>query len=267
MIRMENVIFDDCIPNWRKSLTKTGRYVVIFVVQGKFMFLLDNDEHELSKGDVLIVRPGTVRSGSNGSHPPHQKFIAHFQLEPSTLDKLPRLAAVKGYELFKTNKSEYLRQRFSMLFQSWIDKRDHYEFICHGIMTEIFGAILQELGQQRISSHKLRVAKQLETYMMEHYREEITISRLCELVQLSPAYVIGIFKEVYRQTPIEFIHQIRISVARDLLLQTAMNISEVSDYLGFCDPTYFNRVYKKVTGRPPSTLLKQRKARGEAQAD
>ncbi|MDF2724854.1 MAG: hypothetical protein K0Q59_4529 [Paenibacillus sp.] len=267
MIRMENVIFDDNIPNWRKPLTKTGRYVVIFVLQGHFTFLLNRDEHELAKGDILIVRPGTMRSGSNGAHPPHQKYIVHFQLEPSTLEKLPRLASDKGYELFKTNKLEYLRQRFSMLFQSWIDKRDHYELICHGIMTEIFGSILQELGQRSISSHKLRVAKQLEAFMMDHYREEITISRLCELVQLSPAYVIGIFKEVYRQTPIEFIHQIRISVARDLLLQTTMNVTEVSDYLGYCDPTYFNRVFKKVTGRPPSSLIKQRNAPGEAQAD
>ncbi|GAA3399986.1 helix-turn-helix domain-containing protein [Paenibacillus hodogayensis] len=260
MIRMENFYFDDFIPNWRKPITKTTQYVVIWVVQGKFAFVLDRDEHELSRGDVLIVRPGTVRSGSNGVHPPHQKYIAHFQMEPSTLDKVPLLAASKGYELFKTNKPEYLRQRFSMLFQSWMDKRDHYEFICHGIMTEIFGAMLQELSQQRIPSHKLRVAKQIETYMLEHYREEITIGRLCELVQLSPSYVIGIFKEVYLQTPIEFIHQIRISIASDLLLQSAMNISEVSDYLGFCDPTYFNRVFKKVTGRPPSSLLKERKA-------
>lgn len=259
MIRLVDLYFNDFVPNWRKSQTITDMLVVVFVTHGKFHFHFDDAAYILSKGDVVVIRPGVVRSGYDGTFPPHQKYSAHFHLEPSALPILSPIVSNKGFDVFKTHKAEYLRQRFHQLYQSWIDKSIGHEFICHGMMTEIFGTILQELGQQNISSSKLLIAKQLESYIMQHYKEEITIGQLAELVQLSPNYVISIFKEVNKQTPVEFIHQVRSSVAHDLLLYSDMNISEVSDHLGFCDPTYFNRVFKKVMGKPPSALLKQRK--------
>jgi AraC-like DNA-binding protein len=259
MIRLENVYFNDFVPNWRKSQMITDMYVLIFVTQGKFDFSFNQAAYTLSKGDVVLIRPGVVRSGSDGSYPPHQKFVAHFHLEPSSIPMLAPTEPSSGFELFKTNKAEYLRQQFYQLYQAWIDKSLYYEFICHGIITGIFGTILQERAQQNISSSKLIVAKHLESYIHEHYKEEITIAQMAELVQLSPNYVIRIFKEVIKQTPMEYVHQVRISIARDLLLNSDMNISEVSDHLGFCDPTYFNRVFKKVLGIPPSAVLKQRK--------
>jgi AraC-like DNA-binding protein len=259
VIRLENVYFNDFVPNWRKSQMITDMYVLLFVTQGKFNFSFDQAAYTISKGDVVLIRPGVVRSGSDGTYPPHQKFAVHFHLEPSSIPMLAPTEASGGFKLFKTHKAEYLRQHFHQLYQAWIDKNMYYEFICHGIMTGIFGTVLQELAQQNISSSKLIVAKRLESYILEHYKEEITIAQMAELVQLSPNYVISIFKEVTKQTPMEFVHQVRISIARNLLLNSDMNIAEVSDHLGFCDPTYFNRVFKKVLGVPPSTLLKQRK--------
>jgi AraC-like DNA-binding protein len=260
MLRLENVIYDDNIPNWRRSRIKSMRYVIIFVVQGTFQFQLDDFETELTKGDILYVRPGPYRSGTNGPHPPHQKYVAHFQLDPSSLLLASPHADEKGYELFKTNRAEYYRQRFHVLHQAWIDKSAYHEFVCHGLISEIYGSLLQELERKNVSSYKLKIARQIEKHIQEHYKEDIKLGQLCELVQLSPNYVIHIFKEVFNQTPLGYIHQLRISVAHDLLLQSDMAIHEISSYLGFCDPTYFNRVFRKLTGMPPSLLRKEKRA-------
>lgn len=264
MLRLENVIYDDNIPNWRRSRIKSMRHVIIFVVQGTFQFQLDDYDTELTKGDILFVRPGPYRSGTNGPYPPHQKYVAHFQLdEPSKLLSSPH-GCEKGYELFKTNRAEYFRQRFHALHQAWMDKSAYHEFVCHGLISEIFGSMLQELDRKNISSYKMKIARRIENYILQHYKEEIKLEQLCELVQLSPNYVIRIFKEVFNQTPLGYMHQVRISVARDMLLQSDMTIQEISNYLGFCDPTYFNRVFRKITGNPPSLLRKERK---KAEAD
>lgn len=264
MLQLANVMYDDNIPNWRRSRIKSQRHVIVFVVQGAFQFQLDDFETELTAGDMLFVRPGPYRSGTNGPYPPHQKYVAHFHLdEHSKLLSAPH-ACERGYELFKTNRADYFRQRFHALHQAWMDKREYHQFVCHGLLTEIFGSMLQEMGRKNISSYKLNIARQIENYIQQHYKEDIKLEHLCELVQLSPNYVIRIFKEVFNQTPIGYVHQVRVSVARDMLLQSDMTIHEISNYLGFCDPTYFNRVFRKLTGKPPSLMRKDRK---EAEAD
>src|SRR5690606_23436175 len=134
--------------------------------------------------------------------------------------------------IFKPRNLEYLRQRFSLLFQTWTAKGPYYHYICHGIALELYGNVLREWEQKAIPHHKLEIAKQIEKYIFQHYRDEIRIENLAELVQRTPNYVSTIFKEVTGQTIIEFIHQFRISAARDLLLHSDMNISEISDHLG-----------------------------------
>ncbi|MDF2725558.1 MAG: hypothetical protein K0Q59_5235 [Paenibacillus sp.] len=258
MIRLESVYFNDFVPNWRKAKMMTDKYLLCLVTHGGFEYTVEQTSMTLTKGDVVVVRPGIVRSGSDGQHPPHQKYSAHFVLDPSAEAMLGSVFAVKGYILFKTGKLEYLRQHFHQLYQAWNDKSPYGEMICCGLVTELFGNVLQELGQANMSSAKLNAAQKLEDYIFKHYKEDITITQLAELVQLSPNYVISIFKEKNKQTPMEFVHQLRISIAQDLLLHTDMNISEVSDHLGFCAPSYFNRVFKKVAGKPPSALLRQR---------
>lgn len=256
MLKLENVLYDDQIPNWRRSRLKSMRYVIIFVVQGSFQFQLDEFETVMTKGDILFVRPGPYRSGTNGPFPPHQKYVAHFQLEADSLPFASPYGEANGYELFKTTRAAYFRQRFHALRQAWVELGAGSNFVCHGLISEIFGSVLQELSRHSIGSHKLQLAKKMETHLLDHFKEDVRLEDLCELVGLSPNYVIRIFKEVFRQTPLQFLHQLRISVARDLLLDTNMAIYEISDYLGYCDPTYFNRVFKNVTGQPPSALRK-----------
>jgi AraC-like DNA-binding protein len=258
MIQLNAVSFENFVPNWRRSLFVSTIHIIVLNVHGNVVYDIDGSQLTMAKGDVLITHPGTTRSGSNGPYPPHQKYSAHFALNLPENHPIHKLCTLQGYQLFKTRKFEYFRQRFSMLYRNWIDKSPLYEFTCQGMVMELFGSLLLELTQQQIPANKQLIATEIETYIQSHFKEEITITQLAELVNLSPNYVTSIFKEVTGQTPIEYVHQLRSSIARDLLLSSDMKISEISDYLGFCEPTYFHRIFKKVMGLPPSALLKQR---------
>ena len=62
-----------------------------------------------------------------------------------------------------------------------------------------------------------------------------------------------------------YITERRMSVARDLLLSTALNISQISQASGYDDPSYFTRVFRQETGMPPRqyrahALMQQQRA-------
>src|SRR5690606_22329985 len=98
-----------------------------------------------------------------------------------------------------------------------------------------------------------------------HYRRTIPIQELADLVQRTPNHISRLFKEATGQTITAYMQQIRISAACDLLANSQMNVGEVAEYLGFCEQSYFNKVFKKHTGTLPSAYMKEKIKRWKAQ--
>ena len=65
-----------------------------------------------------------------------------------------------------------------------------------------------------------------------------------------------IFKQVTGTTPKKFIELRRIEVAKELLLSSELSITEIGASVGYGDPYYFNRVFKKNVGIPPRAYIK-----------
>ena len=55
-------------------------------------------------------------------------------------------------------------------------------------------------------------------------------------------------------TPLEYVHRLRLEEAYKLLSTTAMNVSEVAEFVGFSDANYFSRLFSKKMGMPPSKV-------------
>ena len=75
---------------------------------------------------------------------------------------------------------------------------------------------------------------------------------MAQEVLFSPYYVSRLFKEELGLTFIEYLTKIRIDAAKRLLLETNMTVSEISDLVGYQDPSYFTKVFKKREGVTPT---------------
>lgn len=101
------------------------------------------------------------------------------------------------------------------------------------------------------SPMKLKYAQDIQDYLIAHYREQIPSEKIAKRIQKSPNYAVSIFKEVTGQTPIVYIHQLRILEACNLLLYSDMSIANISDHLGYYDASYFSKTFKKITSLTP----------------
>ncbi|WP_430406744.1 helix-turn-helix domain-containing protein [Fluviicola sp.] len=79
-----------------------------------------------------------------------------------------------------------------------------------------------------------------------------TVSSLAEKMNLSPRYLTDLLKEETGKTALELIHLFLISEAKNMLTEGELNISEISSSLGFENPTYFSRLFKKEVGSTPN---------------
>lgn len=110
---------------------------------------------------------------------------------------------------------------------------------------------LAEINQQKseIDSVPVVLAKQ---YIHEHLGEEIRQERVAEEVHLSAAYFSVLFKRVAGCTFSEYVIKERIRCAKKLLTTSALNISEISDRLGYTDIRAFSKRFKREVGITPS---------------
>ncbi|GLR19197.1 hybrid sensor histidine kinase/response regulator transcription factor [Portibacter lacus] len=97
-----------------------------------------------------------------------------------------------------------------------------------------------------------KITKIIESNLTE---VELSTSFLCQELNMSSSKLYRKLKELTDMAPNEFIRTIRLKKSATLLKTKKYNVSEVTNLIGFNDPLYFSRCFKKQFGFPPSKLL------------
>ena len=88
-------------------------------------------------------------------------------------------------------------------------------------------------------------------YMQEHLHSRITIEELAEVAELNPSYLSRLFKKETGITVSEYIQQLKIDTAKNMLLYSDFTPAKIASVLAFPDQSYFTQVFKKYTGLTP----------------
>ena len=92
---------------------------------------------------------------------------------------------------------------------------------------------------------------QVEQYILLHYNEDLTLNTLADLVYLNPNYLSNMFAQVTGCTLNKYIKQIRMEKAQELLLNTNMKVTDVSQAVGYPNTSYFCKSFQKLFGTTP----------------
>lgn len=93
-------------------------------------------------------------------------------------------------------------------------------------------------------------------YVNEHYAEDLYLDVLAQKLNLSGGYLSSYFKEKTGMNIVDYINEIRIIKATDLLEKNRLKIHDVAEAVGYRNNTSFNRMFKKYTGVTPTEFRK-----------
>lgn len=117
------------------------------------------------------------------------------------------------------------------------------------IIREISQAVVDGLLDEK--NPEIRAAIH---YMTQNYHREIGLSDIAAAVAISPGYLSKLFKECQNQTVMDFLERVRIEAALKLLKETHYPVKEIAARVGYRDPNYFSKVFKKVTNASPTEI-------------
>ncbi len=94
--------------------------------------------------------------------------------------------------------------------------------------------------------------KKLTQYIEEHLADEISLSSLARLVQLSPFHFSRAFKDSFGMPPHRYLTSRRIERAKTLLAERKLSVTEIGLGVGFSETSSFTSVFRKLTGETPT---------------
>lgn len=101
-----------------------------------------------------------------------------------------------------------------------------------------------------------RCIKQVLDYLKAHYAESVSLTQLASLADLSPFYLLRVFRNQTGVPPHEYQTQVRIAHARKLI-QSGHSISQAALETGFFDQSHLSRNFKRIVGVTPGRYFSQ----------
>lgn len=108
---------------------------------------------------------------------------------------------------------------------------------------------VKELQLQAVENQLIR---SVSDYILEHLEEKVTLADLADRFSVNKNYLCGMFKEEMGTGIIEYANRHKINMAKQMLRFTNKPLVEISSYLNFCSQSYFQKVFKQVTGMTPT---------------
>ena len=104
----------------------------------------------------------------------------------------------------------------------------------------------------KASEKSLGAVEAAKTYIQNNYSKDISLDEVSQAVNISPYYFSKIFKEDVGEGFVEYLTKIRMEKAKELLTTTEYSMKEICSMVGYADPNYFSRSFKKNVGVTPT---------------
>ena len=126
-------------------------------------------------------------------------------------------------------------------------------------MENLFAETIKLRDQNSMKKYGA-VLEEARRFIRENYqREEMSLNTVASRVNISPSYFSAIFSAETGQTFVEYLTQVRLEKAKELLMCSHMRTAEIGYEVGYKDSHYFSYIFKKVVGCSP----KEYKNRGK----
>ena len=223
---------------------KREDYYFLYVVKGA----LHTHIGTLYAGNLVIFPPGEIYSYTGDENTSY--YWVHFTGKDA--GKLLRLADIEVLKIEKVGVVQMISDRFENLF---------YEFLINDSRSDVMKiSLLREIiilsGRYKNGGSFRKAPFKSVAYINKNYFKRITVAELAEMEKMSLTSYRQVFAAQVKMSPYDYIIQKRISDACQQLAQSEKGISDIAAAVGYDDPYYFSRIFKKKMGVSPGQYRK-----------
>jgi AraC-like DNA-binding protein len=241
-------------------------YELTYIVRGSGYRIVGNSHEHFSAGDLVLLGSNLPHTwwGKQEDGSPSEAIVIQFS--NAFIEPFLQLKESQSIKELLTKASRGLRwDNDQMLFHSIEELGNQGEF--NRILSLL--SILQTLSQIESSqlasdSYQNVLSKKFESrinkvcsYLQLHFSESISLKQVADLVYMSESNFCKFFKKATSTTFSDYLNDLRINEACQLLLSSEDNVSKIAHDCGFESMSYFNRVFLRKMNLTPSVFRRK----------
>ena len=229
-------------------------YYLLYCTRGNMLIRLNGQEQRMRAGDLVILPPGVPYYYEFDGMGELIYFWTHFT-GSAALDYIHR-AGIGMDQLLSVGLDEAMVAAFQSLMDSFILMDDWQQEETAGRLLLLLSALGRAAAGRQVCPDIAPIRRSL-THMEGNYSGPITLSELAAIEFLSVSRYSALFRACTGVSPKEYLIRLRMRSAIELLNRTDMSITQIARAVGYADPLYFSRLFKKRIGTPPSEVRRR----------
>ena len=220
----------------RDKMTNRSSYGLSFCKEGQITYIQDGSEYVSNKGCVVILPKGGtyfIKRDKTGAFP-----VINFDCIDFLCDKVTVIPVQNAEELI----GDYERMKKLFCFDG-----------NRAQIFSIFYSMLHKLSTDNIPRELIGGVRLINS---DYCNPALTNAKLANGCNISEVYFRKLFTKHFGISPKQYIIELRIQKAKQLLAEDAMSVSVISEKCGFSTPYHFCRLFKQHTGITPSEYRK-----------
>lgn len=221
-------------------------HILVFKCFGESAYDFPDRTLVLSEGSLLYIPKGASYTWAQTSPGESRYILLRFDADLSSLPP----------SLFSLPHPVEMQLFFRSMVRRWLFGDPAQRHLCYAMFYELLAAITAPQNQDYKTSHQKRLLADSIAYLEQHiFDPGLTIAEIVACSGISETYFRRIFLSIYGQSPKQYIQSKRLSQAQAILESGDFTtIQSVAAQVGYDDPLYFSRAFKRKYGVAPSEL-------------
>lgn len=249
-------------PSYHFGPSIRDHHLIHFVLKGSGEVMINDQSFLVNAGQIFYSPKGSQWYIKSNEENPWEYLWVGFC--GKWADQLLSLIGLTGKNLLADIKDMSaimaVREQLARAMErdsSYLSMMPHFWTIIQelGKTTGYAPNLKKKMGDQSGKRQEPKIVEVVQ-HIETHYMDQISVNTLAYELSISRAWLSRSFKKLTGKTIKEYIKDLRISHAKDLLTQTPLPISEVAEACGYQNPLFFSRVFRQETGYAPTDWRK-----------
>lgn len=222
--------------------------ILLYCIDGRGTIEVEDRRCILEKNQVFCIPRGRKHRYYADDESPWSILWFHFSGENVTFFPISEQKTVLISSGHSNNRMQTL---FDMLFRTLERNYTRGNFI---YISSLISLILSEVYfREKVESNGTydRYVTEVIHFMVSNLSRNLTLQEISYEAELSKSYLNAIFKQQTGYAPMDFFIRLKMQEACKMIKSTDLHFYEIAERMGYSDPYYFSRIFKKIVGISP----------------
>ncbi len=249
---------------WRNYLHSHSYFEICYAHQGQGTYRICGQDLPVQKGDIFVAKPGEPHEIISSVDDPLGIYFWSYTLAPSQNTEQPQQQDIDQLIQFFGQTQSWIRQEttnipllLELMTNEIKSRSPGYTTKIHSMASSLLIDTARAMVDQTIQPFPLpesenETVDKILRYLQDNFHRPLQVRDVAAQLHMSERHTSRIFKETTGTSILKYLVQMRISIAKQRLLDQSLPISEIGYSIGYSDAHHFSTLFRKHTAMTPT---------------